>query len=109
MPELHKLTSRTVAAAAECRANSLTIASCVKQRGLDKLRAAATVARRSLPPPMLIPHLHHHPQDVVPRLRLHHHFVGEHAAVPADVPQPLHGMAGAVLEPEAGVLRDVEF
>src|SRR5262249_10604523 len=39
----------------------------------------------SITPPMLLPHRHHRAQDGIPRLRLHHGGVGEHAAVPADV------------------------
>ncbi len=51
----------------------------------------------------------HRGEDVVPGLRLHHHGVGEHAAVPADVAERLGQLAGLVAEPEAGVVRDVEL
>src|SRR3954466_9201704 len=30
-------------------------------------------------PPMLIPHRHHRPQNIIPRLRLAHHLVRKHA------------------------------
>ena len=48
-------------------------------------------------------------EDVVPGLLLLHHRVGEHAAVPADVPDRLGQVAVLVAEPEAGVLGDVEL
>ena len=58
---------------------------------------------------MRIAHRDHGRQDVVPRLRLHHGFVGEHAAVPADVAELLGRLAVAVAQPVAGVMGDVEL
>src|SRR4051812_14404980 len=63
----------------------------------------------SLPPAVLLAHLHHHSKDVVPRLGFHHDCIGEHAAVPAEVAEALEGVAGLVLQPVAGVFGDVEF
>ena len=58
---------------------------------------------------MPVPHGDHRREDVVPRLRLHHDFVGEHAAVPADVAERLGQVARLVAEPVAGMTRDVEL
>src|SRR5215212_2796909 len=60
-------------------------------------------------PTVLLAHLDHRGQDVVPRLLLHHHVVGEHAAVPADVLDGAGRAAGFVFEPVAGDFGDVEF
>src|SRR4051812_7999493 len=38
-----------------------------------------------LNPSMLLAHLGHHREDVVPRLLFHEHVIREHASVPADV------------------------
>src|ERR1044072_8984376 len=42
-------------------------------------------------PPMLIPHRHHHLQNIIPSLLIHHHRVGEHATIPADVLESFQG------------------
>ena len=60
-------------------------------------------------PPVRVPHGDHRRQNVVPGLALHHHGVGEHAAVPADVPDALGRLAVGVAEPEAGVADDVQL
>src|SRR5438552_1572525 len=39
------------------------------------------------PPAVRITHRDHGAQDVVPRFRLHHHLVWEHATIPANVPE----------------------
>src|SRR5258706_12876663 len=58
---------------------------------------------------MLLAHLHHRAQDVVPGLLFHHDVIGEHAAVPADVFDGFGEVALVVAEPVAGVFGDVEF
>ena len=60
-------------------------------------------------PPVLVPHGDHGLQNAHPGLALHHHVVGEHAAVPADVADPLGQLALLVAEPVAGVMRNVEL
>src|SRR5688500_10574397 len=64
---------------------------------------------RPLLPAVLVADLDHDLQDVVPRLRFGHRLVGEHAPVPADVAEPLDRVAALVLQPEAGVARDVQL
>ncbi len=51
----------------------------------------------------------HGAEDIVPGLWLHQCFVGEHAAVPADVLESAAGFAGFVAEPVARVFDDVDF
>src|SRR5271157_1261785 len=63
----------------------------------------------SFPPSVRVADADHRCEDVVPRLRLHHDGVGEHAAVPADVPELLGELPTLVAEPEAGVMGDVQL
>src|SRR5258706_16366953 len=58
---------------------------------------------------MLLAHLHHRAQDVVPGLLFHHDVIGEHAAVPAYVFDGFGEVALVVAEPVAGVFGDVGF
>jgi len=58
-------------------------------------------------PPMILPHLDHRSQNVVPCFLFHHHVVREHAAVPADVFEFLRHFAGVVAHPITGVAGDV--
>ena len=58
---------------------------------------------------MLVPYFDHGGEDVVPGLLFGHDFVGEHAAVPADVFEFFGEVAFFVAEPEAGDVGDVEF
>jgi hypothetical protein len=51
----------------------------------------------------------HGAQNLVPGFRLHHHVVGEHAAVPTDVPNLLGEVAFLVAQPKAGMMRDPQF
>src|SRR5947208_101031 len=60
-------------------------------------------ATGSLLPPMRIPDRAHRREDAVPRLRFHHDFVGEHAAVPADVFDLAGHVAVAVAQPKPGM------
>src|SRR5436190_24109244 len=48
-------------------------------------------------------------QHVVPRRRLHHRCVREHAAVPADVIERLRDLALLVAHPQTGMTNDVEL
>src|SRR6266566_5051613 len=75
------------------------------------VRASSLGIRHSLviPPPVRIPHVNHHPQDVVPGLRLHHDVIREHAAVPAEVPEFLRRVAVGIAHPVAGVVGDFEL
>src|SRR6266487_6452006 len=50
-------------------------------------------------PPVLVANGDHGAENVVPRLLLHHHFVGEHAAVPADVQEGLGEVLLFVAQP----------
>src|SRR6266568_4396536 len=51
----------------------------------------------------------HGGEDVVPGLLVHQDRVGEHATVPANVADGFRQVPARVAEPEAGVVRDVEF
>src|SRR3954447_17061816 len=61
-----------------------------------------------LVPTVRFPHCNHGLKDVVPGLLFHHHFIREHAAVPADVGEGASFLAVRVTEPGAGVADDVE-
>src|SRR5690349_5083859 len=63
----------------------------------------------ALLPAVLLAHLYHHCEDVVPGLLLVQHCIGKHAAVPANVAEALDRVAALVPEPVAGVLGDVEL
>ena len=56
---------------------------------------------------MILPHLDHRRQNVVPRFLFHHHVVREHATVPADVFEFLRHLAVVVAHPVTGVAGDV--
>src|SRR5207302_10141297 len=60
-------------------------------------------------PAVLVSHFDHGGEDVVPGLLFGHDFVGEHAAVPADVFEFFGEVAFVVAEPEAGDVGDVEL
>src|SRR6185436_17230597 len=60
-------------------------------------------------PTMRVAHLDHGREHVVPGLLPGHHRVGEHAAVPADMPHLLGQLAALVAQPVAGILRHVEL
>ena len=60
-------------------------------------------------PPVRLADGDHGREDAVPRFGLLHRFVGEHAAVPADVLEFLGEVAVTVAHPEAGVMGDFEL
>ena len=58
---------------------------------------------------MRVPDLNHGCQDVVPGLLGLENGIGEHAAVPADMPHRLCGRAIGVVQPEARVFHHIQF
>jgi hypothetical protein len=60
-------------------------------------------------PTMMIPHLDQGGQDIVPGLLFHHHFIGEHTAVPTDMLKGLGEFSFFIPEPEAGMFGNVEL
>src|SRR6266511_3022841 len=62
-----------------------------------------------LVPSVRAPDIHHQPEDIVPRLSLHHRLVREHAAVPAGVLDVPRRLATLVAQPEARVTHDIEL
>src|SRR5437879_1742503 len=78
--------------------------------GCDGVRCVSGALRGpSDLPAVRVPDGDHRGEDVVPGLRLHHDLVGEHAAVPADVAEPLGQAARLVAEPEPGDVGDVQL
>ncbi len=65
--------------------------------------------RQLFRPTMRVLHRQHRGENVVPSLWLVHDFIGEHAAVPADVPAGRQDVAVLVAKPEASVMSDVEL
>src|SRR5688500_15407439 len=70
---------------------------------------ATAALRGSADPAVVVPDFDHRGEDVSPRLLIHEHVIGEHAAVPADVFHLLRDFALLVAEPVGGVAGDVEF
>src|SRR5688500_4799622 len=68
-----------------------------------------SLLQHSAYPAVVVSDLDHGGKNVVPGLRLHHDFVGEHATVPTDVFEFFRDFALAVAEPVAGVARNVEL
>src|SRR5579872_4433207 len=60
-------------------------------------------------PAMGVAYLDHGADHRVPRLLPLHHGIGEHAAVPADVPHLPGQVALFVAQPVAGMLGDIEL
>src|ERR1043166_1328235 len=58
---------------------------------------------------MILAHLDHGGEDVIPGLLFHHDFVREHAAIPADVLELFGHFALVVAHPVAGIASYVEF
>src|SRR5579885_705822 len=60
-------------------------------------------------PPVGRAHGDHDGENVVPGLLVHHHGIGEHAAVPADVPEGAGRLPVFAADPEAGVADDIKL
>jgi hypothetical protein len=58
---------------------------------------------------MQLAHLDHSGQDIIPCFLLHHHIIGEHASIPANVFESFGKRAVLVSKPEACVIGDVKF
>jgi hypothetical protein len=58
---------------------------------------------------MLVPHLQHGGQNVIPSLLLHHHVIGEHAAIPANVFKCLGQIAVLATHPKPCVFWNIEL
>ena len=58
---------------------------------------------------MPFPHLHHRPQNIIPRRLLHHFLIRKHASIPADVLEFLRHIAVRIPHPETRDMRDVQF
>ena len=88
---------------------SLQVVSSVYMLGPDALLTSEADYTGLFFPTVVLTHLHHSGEDVVPDLLAGHGVVGEHAAVPADVFEFLGDFAFFVAHPITGVAGDVEF
>jgi hypothetical protein len=66
------------------------------------------LAKQSVPP-VRIPHRNHRRQNVIPRLRIKHRFVREHAAVPIDVLRAARWLALLITKPQASGAHDIHL
>src|SRR5690606_1414358 len=58
---------------------------------------------------MLLAHLYHSSQNVVPSFGLHHNIIGEHTPIPTDMPDFFGKVAVFISQPMAGIHGDVQF
>ena len=58
---------------------------------------------------MSVPDGDHGGQDVIPCFRLHHHGIGEHAAIPADMTKCFREPAIRAVQPVTGMMRNIQF
>jgi hypothetical protein len=58
---------------------------------------------------MLLTDFYHRSQNVVPGLLVIHDAVGEHATVPANVPECFGEFAVFITQPIASIMSDIQF
>ena len=73
-----------------------------RQRGYSTINLPSIPSVRSA-------HGNHGGKDVVPRLLIHHHAIGEHAAVPANMLEGAIGLACIILHPITRVAHNIEL
>src|SRR5436190_16413320 len=75
-------------------------------------RGGSSIAERqrpSGPPAVVLAHLDHRRENVVPRFLLRHDRVWEHAAVPANMLELLRDLAAVIAHPVTGIARNVQL
>src|SRR5690554_1503117 len=76
---------------------------------LSSLFICSSFTDQLLPPTVGFTDLNHRCQDIIPGLLLRHDRVGEHAAVPANMPESLSKFTAFVAKPVSSIFYNIQF
>ena|SRR5258707_9444246 len=77
--------------------------------GCDRLGPSSLLEILLFTPAMSVPHGDHGRQNIIPCFLLHHHSIGKHAAVPADMAECFGEPAIRSVQPVTGMMGNIQF
>ncbi len=78
-------------------------------RGLDNGGLRRCRSFVDLTPAMGVAHIDHHLEDLIPGVWIHHHGVGEHAAIPANMTEGSGRLTPSIPQPIASMARNAQL